>query len=193
MAVPLDILDSNLETKMWKRDLEIKDKNLSVIAVHIFWNLPDDPIIYRLVFCPPKAVKHQMLSAQTHLFNHLFQMFSFCYIKGQISGLFFYLLKQEFCCSTLLKDSCRFSCMVFHRAHNAIRTLHQSYNNHRRGLKKEVERLVWCHNGLSFHLSHISVCQTDKDNKRGGVRKHSRQMFGVLHLMQAPASLQASA
>lgn len=48
-----------------------------------------------------------------------------------------YLLKQEFCCSTLLKDSYMFSCMVFHRAHNAIHMPLQSYNNHRRELTEE--------------------------------------------------------
>lgn len=64
MAVPLDILDSNLETKMGKgRDLEMKDKPRKklghIVAVHFFFFLifPDDHIIYSLDSEPKVLLK----------------------------------------------------------------------------------------------------------------------------------------
>lgn len=127
-------------------------------------------------------MKQQSLLVMRHCLNmnEFPHLFLYC-TKGQFNT-HLYLLKQGFCCSTLLKDSYMFSYRVFHRAHNAIHILHQSYNSHRRELTKKKE--------FSFQSY---TCSKPAKMMTTVLVKHSRQMVGVLHLMQAPASLQASA
>lgn len=88
----------------------------------------------------------------------------------------FYLLKKEFCCSTLLKDSYMFSCMVFHRAHNAIHILPRSCNNHRRRLTEEECKVSTMPKWLGFSFNSKMHYQTDLEvnNHRCVKNTHGR-------------------